>query len=319
MLEKVLVTGGCGFIGANLVPKLLARGVAVRVLDNFTRTAVAGFDDGRIEIVEGDIRDREAVASAVSGVDAVVHLAAFGSVVESIAEPMENFEINAGGTLNLLNACRGQQVSRFVFASTGGALIGNAMPPVSEQSLPRPISPYGASKLCGEAYCHGFAGAYGLSTVALRFANVYGPFSAHKQGAITAFSKAILSGERIVIFGDGSASRDFLHVDDLCRGIMLALEKDLPGGTVLHLASGIETTVNELAAKLVRIAGFEDHPIEYRSARRGEVTKNFASFDKAKEILGFTPTIDLDTGLAMTWQWFASRRDNVLSVGTSDS
>jgi UDP-glucose 4-epimerase len=129
----------------------------------------------------------------------------------------------------------------------------------------------------------------------------------------------MLSGEPVVVFGDGSASRDYLHVDDLCRGIALALEKDLPGGTILHLASGVETTVSELASKLARIAGKDRYPIEFRPARRGEVMRNFARFDKAKKILGFEPTIDLDAGLAMTWRWYASRRDEVLLVETSDS
>ena len=135
-----------------------------------------------------------------------------------ITDPERNFEVNVQGTLNVLRAAVGAGVRRFIFASTGGALIGDATPPVSEQSLPKPISPYGASKLCGEAYCHAFAKSYGLETVCLRFGNVYGPHSAHKKGAVTVFIKALMTGEPIVIYGDGSASRDYVHVEDSAAG-----------------------------------------------------------------------------------------------------
>jgi UDP-glucose 4-epimerase len=191
MTERILVTGGCGFIGANLVPQLLADGNAVRVLDDL-RTGRAEYLDGYdVELVEGDICDAALVAETMDGVSAVIHLAAAGSVVDSVADPAANFAANAAGTFTVLDAVRVAGIDRLVFSSTGGALIGNATPPVNERSLPKPISPYGASKLAAEAYCHAFAMSYGIRTVATRFANVYGPFSGHKKGAITAFFKAI--------------------------------------------------------------------------------------------------------------------------------
>jgi UDP-glucose 4-epimerase len=302
----VLVTGGCGFIGARLVPLLGERGAQMRVLDNLSR----GREDnlgGDVELVVGDIRDPAVLAGALAGVDTVVHLAAYGSVIESIVDPAENFEVNAGGTLSLLRACVDADVRRLVFASTGGALIGNAEPPVSESSLPWPISPYGASKLCGEAYLHAFAGAYGLRTTALRFANVYGPFSEHKKGAVTTFIKNVIEGEPIVIFGDGSASRDFLYVDDLCTAICSAVDADL-ADDVIHIASERETTIRELAELICRIAGREDLPIEHRPARRGEVTRNFAAAERARRVLGFAPVETLETGMEKTVAWFGENR-----------
>lgn len=299
---RVLVTGGCGFIGARLVPLLREREADVRVFDNLSRGRRDNVGED-VAVVVGDIRDPAALGGALAGVDAVVHLAAFGSVIESIADPTENFEVNVLGTLTVLRACVEAGVDRLVFASTGGALIGNAEPPVSEASLPWPISPYGASKLCGEAYLHAFAGAYGLKTAALRFANVYGPFSEHKKGAVTTFIKNAIDGEPIVIFGDGSASRDFLYVDDLCAAICDAVEANL-ADEVLHVASERETTIRELAELILRVAGREDTPIEHRPARRGEVTRNFATAEKARSVLGFEPVETLESGMEKTIDWF---------------
>jgi UDP-glucose 4-epimerase len=303
--RPVLVTGGAGFVGANLVRHLEAAGRTVRVFDslvNGRRPYLAGTG---AELVEGDIRDGEAVASAMDGVREVFHLAAAGSVVESVNDPWANFESNVRGTLSVLDAARRTGVERLVFSSTGGALIGDAPPPVSEESVPRPISPYGASKAAAEAYCHAFAKSYGLRTVALRFANVYGPFSGHKKGAVTAFFRALHAGEPLTVFGTGEASRDFMYVDDICAALMLALTADVPGGSVMHVATGVETTVNELAALCAEVAGRPDHPIDRRPARPGEVDRNFARYDLAAKLLGFTPTVDLRAGLVRTWDWYA--------------
>jgi UDP-glucose 4-epimerase len=153
----------------------------------------------------------------------------------------------------------------------------------------------------------------------LRFANIYGPFSAHKKGAVTVFCKALMTGDPITIFGDGSASRDFLHVDDLCAGIIRALEQDLEPATVLHLATDRETSVLELAEILRKTAGVPEHPIKFMDSRAGEVHRNFANFERARTILEFCPTIDLEEGLERTWQWFADQGEQLLQVGTTDS
>jgi UDP-glucose 4-epimerase len=303
MAERILVTGGCGFIGANLVPRLVNGGYDVVVLDSMVTGNPQYLGGLPVKIIEGDINDEQALRKAIDGATSVVHLAAAGSVVDSVANPAANFRANAEGTFHVLDAARAAAVNRFVFSSTGGALIGNATPPVDEQSLPKPISPYGASKLAAEAYCHAYAKAYGLHTVATRFANVYGPFSGHKKGAITAFFRAASEGKPIVVYGDGQASRDFMYVDDICAGIELALTADVPAGSVYHLATGVETTVNELADLCRRVAGVADHPIEHRPTRPGEVERNFASYDRARDELGFQPQVGLASGLESTWRW----------------
>jgi UDP-glucose 4-epimerase len=303
--QRILVTGGAGFVGATLVRRLVAAGKTVRVLDNYTtgdRAHLLGVD---AEQVEGDIRDTAALDAAMAGIDAVVHLAAAGSVVMSVADPVTNFDVNVVGTFRVLDAARRADAQRVVLASTGGALIGDAPPPVNEQSLPRPISPYGASKLAGEGYAHAFARAFGLRTAAIRFANVYGPWSEMKKGAMTLFFRALHDGEPIVIYGDGTSSRDYTHVTDISHALELALASDIPGGTVLHAASGIETTVRELAELSCAAAGQPDHPVEYRPRRAGEVDRNFATYDLARELIGYEPAIKREDGIRETWDWFA--------------
>lgn len=304
-MSKVLVTGGCGFIGANLVSMLRAGGHEITILDNFTRGSIDYLDDpNAYTVVNADIRDEDAVAKVASGNDAIIHLAAFGSVVESVAAPEENFSINAEGTFRVLNAARRAGVGQVIFSSTGGALIGNAVPPVNEQSVPRPISPYGASKLAGEGYCCAFANAYDMSVTALRFANVVGPISWHKKGAVTAFFKAIMDGNSIHIYGDGAATRDFLYVEDLCRGIVAGLDAKKPGFNVFHLASGREVSVKELAEIACKVASAPDHPILYDPKRKGEVERNFAAYDLAERELGFHPSVTIEEAMALTWKWF---------------
>ena len=300
---RTLITGGCGFVGANLVPMLLERGCEVRVLDNFSLGDPGRVALSAVEILEGDVRDADAVARAVAGTEAVIHLAAFGNVADSIADPGANFDVNARGTLVTLEEAARAGARRFVFASTGGALIGDAPTPVDESSLPRPISPYGASKLCGEGYCHAFRGSYGLETVALRFANVYGPRSEHKKGVVTTFVKRALRAEPLVIYGDGSATRDFIYVDDLCAGIAAALASPAAEG-VIHLASERETAVSELARLVIDITG-ADVAVECVPRRRGEVERNFALARRAEQLFGFRAAVSLEQGLARTVEWFS--------------
>jgi UDP-glucose 4-epimerase len=303
-VRDVLVTGGAGFVGATLVRRLVSSGRRVRVYDNFSTGDESHLSGVDVEIVRGDIRDSGSLGAAVAGMRSVVHLAAAGSVIGSVEDPAANFDVNVAGTFQLLDAARRAGVESVVLASTGGALIGDAIPPVDERSLPKPISPYGASKLAGEGYAFAFAKTYGLRTVALRFANVYGPWSARKRGAMNLFFRAIHSSDPIVIYGDGSASRDYTHVDDISAALELALAQDVPPGTVLHVASGVETTVRELADLCRAAAGAPAHPVEYRPARAGEVGRNFASYQLARQMLGYTPTVSREIGVRLTWDWF---------------
>ena len=305
MTDKVLVTGGCGFIGANLVRMLLDKGLQITVFDNLSKGNRDYIDGLNVTFIEGDIRDATALGAALAGVDRVVHLAAYGSVVESVDDPQTNFEMNVVGTFNVLHQAVKHHIGKLVFSSTGGALIGDAIPPVNEQSLPKPISPYGAGKLCAEAYCHAFSKSYGINTVCTRFANVYGPYSDHKSGVINQFYNRITRGEPLVIYGDGSSTRDYIHVSDLCNGITRALLNDEVKTDVIHLASGRETSLRQLADLMIRVSGKNDHPVEYRDRRTGEVDRNFARYDYAKKVLGFEPQYTLEKGLQEAWDWLA--------------
>jgi UDP-glucose 4-epimerase len=303
--QEVLVTGGAGFVGATLVRRLVAAGYRVRVLDNLSTGDAAHLNGVDAELVKGDIRDADALGDAVAGCVAIIHLAAAGSVAGSVADPVANFEANVVGTFRVLDAARLARVGRVVQASTGGALIGDATPPVDERSLPKPLSPYGASKLAGEGYAHAFAKTYGVRTVAVRFGNVYGPWCGRKRGVLNVFFGALRSGDPMVIYGDGTASRDYVHVSDIAAALQLALENpDIPGGTVLHAASGVETTITALADLCRRAAGRPDHPVVYRPARAGEVGRNFASYDLARRLLGYSPTVRIEDGIPLLWQWF---------------
>jgi UDP-glucose 4-epimerase len=310
-MSLVLITGGAGFIGANLL-RQIDDAHDVRVLDNLLRGRRELLPGDRdIELIVGDIRDPDAVAQAVRGVDMVIHLAAFGSVVESVTDPVENFEINARGTFEMLRGAANAGVDRFIFASTGGAIMGDQEPPIDEDSLPWPISPYGASKLCGEAYLHAFAGSFDINPVALRFANVYGPYSAHKKGVVTRFIRAALAGGTFEIFGDGTSSRDYLHVDDLCRGILAAAESDL-SDEVLHLASEKETTIDELAHLILELVGSEVEVVHHPK-RAGEVERNFARAGRAKQVLGWEPQLSLRDGMQGTIEWFRAHDTEAVS------
>lgn len=314
-MSNLLITGGCGFIGANLVPMLRSKGHKITILDNLSRGDPGYLDDASAyELVRADIRDEEAVCSAVLGKDAVIHLAAYGSVVESVDAPEENFSVNAEGTFKVLNAARRAGVSQVIFSSTGGALIGNATPPVDEKSVPRPISPYGASKLAGEGYCCAYGNAYDMSVTALRFANVVGPISWHKKGAVTTFFKAIMEGVPIHIYGDGSTTRDYLYVEDLCRGIIAALGACKPGFNVYHLASGREVSIKELADIACKAADSPNHAIHYCAKRKGEVERNFATCSLAEKELGFSTTLSIEKAMVRTWSWFQQYRRNQVST-----
>jgi UDP-glucose 4-epimerase len=305
--RPVLVTGGAGFVGATLVRRLTASGYRVRVIDNLSTGDPAHLAGVDADLVKGDIRDPGALDDALAGCAAVVHLAAAGSVVGSVTDPAANFESNVVGTFLVLDASRRRGVPRVVQASTGGALIGDADPPVDERSLPKPLSPYGASKLAGEGYAHAFAKTYGMRTVAVRFGNVYGPWCARKRGVLNAFFTALHDGQPLLIYGDGTSSRDYVHVSDIAAALQLALEApDIPGGTVLHAASGVETTASELADRCRRAAGRPGHPVEYRPARPGEVGRNFARCDLARELLGYSPAVRLADGIPALWQWFGA-------------
>ncbi|MEX2482665.1 MAG: NAD-dependent epimerase/dehydratase family protein, partial [Gammaproteobacteria bacterium] len=322
-----LITGGCGFIGRSLIARLLAAGTPaghIRVFDNLSvgtlddlRGVVAvaegpaswAADAAGCEVVVGDIREREAIARAAQGADVIVHLAACTGVQPSVEDPLFDCETNVTGTVNGLEAARAAGVKRFVFASSG-APLGAVQPPIHEEVMPRPISPYGASKLAGEGYCSAYYACFGVETVALRFGNVYGPLSSRKNSVVARFIKQALAGETLEIYGDGSATRDYIFAGDLTGAIIDAATVAGVGGEIFQIATSRETTVDELAERLRGVlAGFgvDDFKVVHGAARAGDMQRNYSDTTKARERLGWQAATSLDEGLQATVAWFLER------------
>jgi len=312
-MKNYLVTGGCGFIGVNLLARLNQQSRGVRVLDDLSLGKREDVAPWGVELQVGDIRDKAAAVKACQGMDVVVHLAAHTRVVDSVANPRLNFDINVTGTMNVLEACRETGVKKMIFASTGGAILGEQEPPVHEGMVPRPVSAYGASKLAGEAYCSAFQGSYGLNTVALRFSNVYGPYSYHKGSAVAVFFKQLIQNEPITIYGDGKQSRDFLYVGDLVEAILLADKADTPG-EYFQIASGRETSILTLLDTMKKIIPEAKFDVHHEPARAGEILRNYANIEKARRMLGYDPKTRLEDGLKKTWEWFLSKKRALASA-----
>jgi UDP-glucose 4-epimerase len=308
-VERVLVTGGCGFIGANLVRRIRSGpGWKVTIVDDMRTGRRSNVPPELAEVVVGDVADPEVLAPALEGVDAVVHLASQTGVLPSVEDPARDFEGSILPTFRVLEGCRQLGIQRFVLASSGAA-VGDVEPPIHENVVPRPLSPYGAGKLAGEAYVQGYAGSFGMETAALRFSNVYGPHSLHKDNAIPNFIRHCLAGERLEIYGDGTQTRDFIHVHDLCDGIIGAVTADGVAGEVFQLGTSVETSVVELAQLIQEVTGAEAE-IDFEERRAGEVHRSRVDISKARRLLGFEPAIALRDGLAQTAGWY---RDALLA------
>jgi len=316
-----LVTGGCGFIGTSLISKLVRQGrAAVRILDNLSvgsredlaevaqfreiaRTPEKGPEG--VELLVGDIRDASSCIAACTGVETVVHLAANTGVAPSVADPRLDLDCNVVGTFNMLEASRLSRVRRFIFASSG-APVGEVEPPITETKAPRPVSPYGASKLAGEGYCSAYFRSYGLKTTALRFGNVYGPRSHHKGSVVAKFFKQALRGESLEIYGDGNQTRDFLYIEDLLQAILLAVQADV-GGEVFQIATSNETSVSEIA-EIIRsmVEGHTGTRVDLVRVdpRVGDVRRNVSDISKARRVLGYRPAFEIHAGLKATFGYF---------------
>jgi UDP-glucose 4-epimerase len=302
-MRRVLVTGGAGFVGSALVRLLAERGYVARVYDNLSTGDASYLDGTDAELVEGDVRDIDALQTAARGCDVVFHLAAGTGVLPSIKDPLADFDLNAGGTLAALLAARRAGAARFVFSSSNAPLGAGAYP-ASEERPTAPLSPYGASKAAGEAYCSAFYGAYGLDTVAVRFSNAYGPRSGHKSNVIPIFIQRLLAKQELIVYGDGTQTRDFVFVTDLAEGLARAAEVEGIGGEVFQLASGVETSVNTLISLLAEIVGIAPK-LRLEPARSGEILRNYSLIEKAQERLGYEPAVKLEDGLRRTCEWFA--------------
>ena len=306
---QVLVTGGAGFIGSHLVPRLLELGHSVTVLDNLSSGKLENLggvlDHPKFRFQRGDIRDKTIPKGVFDGVDSVIHLAALIDISASVADPIQNHEVNVNGTFNMLYAAIKHNVKKFVFASST-AVYGDAKTlPVQENIALHPLSPYAASKVAGEAYCSAFANCFGLETVALRFFNIYGlrgensPYS----GVITKFLRKIINNEVLTIDGDGEQTRDFIHVNDIVKAVILALEQKRLKGEVFNVCTGMPISVNQLAATLNTVTR-KNPNIKHGPARLGDIRSSYGDPAKAAENLSFRASINLTEGLQMLFEEF---------------
>lgn len=309
-MAKYLITGGAGFIGCNLAQYLLDKDCRVVVLDNFStgkRDNLVGMEDS-IELIEGDIRDREAVDRAVDGCRAIFHHAALGSVPRSVEDPATTHDVNVNGTLTVLASARAAGVKRVVFAASSSAYGEREESPKHEGMAPLPISPYAASKVACEAYMQAYAGAYGMETLSLRYFNVFGPHqdpTSTYAAVIPAFVSALLSGEQPTVFGDGEQSRDFCHIDNVCEANWLAAHASgkVCRGQPLNIACNRRTTLNEILDQLRNLLGCDVSAV-YADPRPGDVKHSLADVSLAKETIGYEPRVYFEQGLARAIDWY---------------
>jgi len=303
------VTGGAGFIGSHLVEALSNSGDVI-IIDDLSTGKIVNVEPvlgkGSVELHRVDIRNLNSIKHLFRGVDLVFHLAALADVPSSVLDPVLTNDINVNGTLNVLVASRDQGIGKIVYSSSS-AVYGDAEVPVREEVVVDPKSPYAVSKLAGEYYCNVFQELYGLKAVSLRYFNVYGPRQnpASQYGAVIPdFTSRLLRGERPVIYGDGSQTRDFVYVADVVRANMAAAMDDAVG--IYNIASGRPTTVDALF-KAIREKTGSDLGVVYREERRGDIRHSYAGVEKARIAFGWVPEITLNRGLKKTVRWFMGR------------
>lgn len=310
---RVLVTGGAGFIGSNIVRALLARGDDVRVLDNFStgnRENLAGLDQD-VELVEGDLRSYERVHAAVRGTEVVFHEGALPSVPRSVQDPLTTTAVNVEGTLNVLLAARDEGVRRIVNASSSSVYGDGGDLPRTESQAPDPISPYAVAKLAAERFCTSFCRVYGMEIVSLRYFNVFGPRqdpASQYAAVIPRFIRAIAAGEAVTVYGDGEQSRDFTYVDNVVAANLLAAAAAGVSGEIVNVATGGSTTVNELADSISLLLGRSVEKA-FEPAREADVLASWADLGEARRLLGYEPQVAFDEGLRRTAEHLLDGRE----------
>jgi nucleoside-diphosphate-sugar epimerase len=307
------VTGGAGFIGSHVVEALLRRHDRVRVLDNLSTGKIEnlrGFR-GDLEFQKGDLRNPRQVNKAVKGVDYVFHLAANRAVLRSVDNPLETNDVNVTGTLRLLIAARDAKVKRVIFSSSSSVYGDTAKFPCQETDLPRPQSPYAASKIMGEYYCRQFAELYGLSTISLRYFNVFGPRQnpeSRYSAVIPIFIDCLLKRRSPEIHWDGKQSRDFSYVDNVVSGNLLAMNCPAASGEVFNIACHEEFSVLDIFNGLKKILNISNVKPCFKPKRAGDVRRTLADISKSKRILKFKVQTRFHAGLERTAEWFLSGR-----------
>lgn len=314
---KALVTGGAGFIGSHICDALVSRGDDVVVFDNFATGLESNLEHlgNRVRIHHGDVRKPSDLAAALRGCEVVFHLAAMPSVPRSIEDPITSFEVNAMGTLNVLNAARLSGVRRVVYSGSSSAYGDTPTLPKIETMAPNPLSPYAADKLHGENAARVFHLCYGLETVTLRYFNVFGPRQRPDSAyaaVVPKFTDCFVNGREPVIFGDGEQSRDFTFVRNVVTANLLAASAQGASGRVFNVGNGVRTTLNDLLRQIAALCGVEASA-RYEPVRAGDVKHSLADISAARNILGYEPPVDLPTGLRATVAWF---RDTGVKQGT---
>ncbi len=305
---KVLVTGGAGFIGSNLVRKLLNDGYEVRILDDFSTGKEENIKEmaKEIEIIEGDLRNEEDCQKAVSDCEIIFHQGAIPSVPRSIDNPISTYQVNVNGTLNLLLASRDHNISKVVFASSSSIYGDTPTLPKIETMSPSPQSPYASSKLAGENICQVFARTFRVPTICLRYFNVYGPRqdpTSQYAAVIPKFITALLNNEQPIVYGDGEQSRDFTYIEDVIQANIKSAKSEANMGEVLNIACHAQITLNQLLEQLKNIIG-KDIEAKYTDPRPGDVKHSYAAIDKARNLIGYQPNVDFSTGLENTIEFF---------------
>lgn len=308
--SKILVTGGAGFIGGHIVDRLLKEGFEVTVIDNLStgrRENIVHHQNRKdFNFIKSDIRNAALVKEVIKDVDAVFHEAALVSVTRSVENPLLTNEVNVSGTLNLLEACRDTNVKRFIHASSSSVYGETETLPKHEKLTPQPISPYAVSKLAAENYVKVYYEVYGLNTVCLRYFNVYGPRQTYGpySGVITIFINRLLKNEPPIIYGDGKQTRDFTFIQDVVEANMLALSRKRAIGEVFNIATGNQTTINQLAAMLQQVVDKTNFKPIYADLRPGDIKHSYANITKAKKLLQYNPKISLKKGLTQLVKWY---------------
>jgi nucleoside-diphosphate-sugar epimerase len=314
--RQVCVTGGAGFIGGHLVDALLSLGASITVIDDLSNSTaehlgeLVEIESDRLRFIHGSILDDDALAEAVAGAQTVFHLAAVASVPRSLSEPERSYTVNALGTMRVADAARRANVKRIVYAASSSAYGQAQSLPKSESLIPAPVSPYAASKLAGEHVMLAWAKSFGLSTVSLRYFNIFGPrqpADSPYAAVIAAFTRKILAGQQPVVFGDGQQSRDFTFVANAVVANLLAGATDRPlAGEVVNVGTGRKITLIELSRLLAERAGVPHLVPIYQPERPGDVRHSLADLEQARALINYEPIVSLEEGIAQTFDWYRS-------------
>lgn len=305
--ERIVVTGGAGFVGSNVVLKLLDDGYRVVVLDDFYTGDINNLpaESERLRVIRGSVTDFDLVREVTKGADAVLHLAA-RNIIVSTKNPREDYEVNIGGTLNILLAAREFQTRRVVYSSSASVYGNPRYLPINEDDATNMLSPYAVSKFAGENYCKAFYESYNVSTAVVRYSNVYGPLQRPDNpycGVIAKFFESAMSNDAPRIHGDGDQTRDFTYIDDVVEATLLAAFSAKAEGQVYNIGTGRETTINQLARMIIEITGSRAEPVYVDRRDIDNIRRRVVNIEKIRRELRWVPSVTIEQGLRRTYQW----------------